>query len=85
MAGFGFDYGGTVTDCARGRLRMLGCVDREGVVQGRLMVLRLSPSVQARAQPEYRQVLGDRIFSSGHPAMQKLNPSVYQIIVFLSR
>jgi len=27
----------------------------------------------------YNQVIGDREFSSGHPAMQALNPFVYEI------
>ncbi|HSF16611.1 MAG TPA: hypothetical protein VLK65_13775 [Vicinamibacteria bacterium] len=85
LAGFAFDYGGTITDCGRGRLRMLGCSDRDGTIQGRLVVLRLNPSAESRARAEYRQVLGDRDFSSGHPAMQALNPRVYQMIVFVSR
>jgi hypothetical protein len=87
LAGFAFDYGGTIVDCGRGRLEMLGCVDRDDprrAIQGRLVVLRLSPDAEARTRPEYRQVLGDRIYSSGHPAMQVLNPSVYQMIVFFS-
>ena len=82
LAGFAFDYGGTITDCGAGRLSILGCVNRS---QARLVVLRLSPSGEARSRPDYRQVLGDRDFSSGHPAMQVLNPSVYQMIVSLSQ
>ena len=82
LAGFAFDYGGTITDCGTGRLIILGCVDRS---QPRLLLLRLSPSAEARSQPEYRQVVGDRDFSSGHPAMQSINPSVHQMIVSLSR
>jgi len=85
LAGFAFDYGGTITECGRGRLSMLGCVNRDETSRGRLLVLRLSPSAEARARPEYRQVIGDSDFSSGHPAMQALNPGVYQMIVFLSR
>lgn len=87
VAGFGFDYGGTITGCGRGRLAMLGCAGQDATQTGsksRLLVLRLSPANNARARAEYRQVLGDRDFSSGHPAMQALNPSVYQMIVFLS-
>lgn len=81
LAGFAFDYGGTITDCGHGRLTMLGC---DGVPSSaRRIVLRLSPSVEARSYPEYRQVIGDREFSSGHPAMQVLNPGVYQMIVLI--
>jgi hypothetical protein len=81
LVGFAFDYGGTITDCGRGRLAMLGCTDADDILQGRTIVLRLGPSAEARVLPEYRQVIGDRVFSSGHPAMQSLNPGVYQMIV----
>lgn len=81
LAGFAFDYGGTITGCGRGRLAMLGCGVAGEVSQERQIVLRLSPSTEARTRPEYRQVIGDRDFSSGHPAMQALNPRVYQMIV----
>jgi hypothetical protein len=46
--------------------------------------MRLRPDASAIGAPEYRQVVGDRVFSSGHPAMQALNPRVYQIIVSMS-
>ena len=82
LAGFGFDYGGTVVDCGRGQLMMVGCSgDAARAPTGRLLVMRLRPGASAIAAPEYRQVVGDRVFSSGHPAMQALNPRVYQIIV----
>jgi len=84
LLGFAFDYGGTITDCGRGRLLMLGCDSAGSTSQERQIVLRLSPSAEARALLEYRQVIGDREFSSAHPAMQALNPRVYQMIVFIS-
>jgi hypothetical protein len=84
LAGFGFDYAGTVVDCDRGRLTMLGCSgNSERALKGRLVVMRLRPGANATGAPEYRQVLGDHVFSSGHPAMQALNPRVYQMIVFM--
>jgi hypothetical protein len=85
LLGFGWDYSGTITGCGRGHLSMLGVVDRDGTLRGRLIVLRLGPSVEARALPQYLEVIGDKEFSSGHPAMQELNPSVGQIIVSLSQ
>jgi len=86
LVGFAFDYGGTIVDCGRGRLVALGCsvADERGASKGRLMVVRLNPGVDALGTSEYRQVLGEREFSSGHPAMQKLNPRVYQLIVFIA-
>ncbi|MEO1582814.1 MAG: hypothetical protein AAFR91_13360 [Pseudomonadota bacterium] len=77
LTGFDFDYAGTVVDCGRGRLSYLGC--RDSV---RTMIVRFSSELQP-APPEYRQVVGDRVFSSGHPAMQAVNPTVYQIIVLV--
>lgn len=84
LAGFAFDYAGTIVDCGRGLLTMLGCSgadDFKRAQQDRLVVIRLRPDVTATGTPEYRQVRGDRLFSSGHPAMQALNPRVYQMIV----
>lgn len=88
LAGFAFDYSGTIGDCGRGKLTMLGCIDRDNPqrgLQGRLIVVRLSPDLAARQRMEYRQVQGGKFFSSGHPAMQILNPRVYQLIVTLER
>jgi hypothetical protein len=75
LLGFAWDYAGTIVDCGRGRLTMLGCQ------QPRWLIVRLTPDRTAMDQPEYNQVLGDRVFSSGHPAMQSLNPRVYQMVV----
>lgn len=86
LTGFAFDYAGTIVDCGHGRLKMLGCSaadDIEQAPRSRLLTLRLAASDAATATREYRQVLGDRTFSSGHPAMQVLNPRVYQMIVLL--
>jgi hypothetical protein len=73
LAGFGFDYSGTITSWNQ------GAMEDELVRPGRV-ILRLLPknnSVHSKAETS---VLGDRYFSSGHPAMQELNPRVYQII-----
>lgn len=83
LVGFAFDYSGTITDCGRGRLTILGCADATGRIQDRKIGLRLKPSVEKQAQTEYQQLLGDSVFSSGHPSMQILNPTVYQMLVFL--
>jgi hypothetical protein len=84
LAGFAFDYVGTIVDCGRGRLAMLGCSgESASSPRRRLLVIRLRPGDDAARAPEYRQVMGDRVFSSGHPAMQALEPRVYQMIVSL--
>jgi hypothetical protein len=70
LAGFEWDYGGTVVGWNHGRLE-----EMDG------MLLRLYPDRTMFASPEYQMVVGDRDFSSGHPAMQKLNPRVYQMII----
>lgn len=87
LAGFAWDYGGTILDCGGGRLTRLGCLDpkdRTRRTHLRSIIVRLGPDLEVRTHPEYRQVLGDREFSSGHPAMQALNPRVYQMIILFS-
>jgi hypothetical protein len=73
LAGFAFDYSGTVISWSQGAL------EQELDGPGRV-ILRLEPSQDQSQQPDYRSVLGDGSFSSGHPAMQRLNPCVYQLI-----
>ena len=76
IAGFGWDYGGTVIDAADGKLTFLGA-------HGGLF-LRLNPSeasIEKLPKEEFDSVLGDGSFSSQHPAMQKLNPAVHEIVV----
>ena len=73
LAGFAFDYSGTITSWNQGAL------EQELDSRGRV-ILRLEPSQDQWQRPDYKSVLGDSSFSSGHPAMQRLNPSVYQLI-----
>ncbi len=75
LSGFGWDYSGTVTSWVGGRLESEpspGCTVR----------VRVNPvgvdGTNKRAA-FYEQVLGDRLFKSSHPAMQELNPIVYDI------
>jgi hypothetical protein len=74
LMGFAWDYGGTVVSWQGGWL------EKEAKGCGRFM-LRLTPESNAFKTQEWRQVVGDREFSSGHPAMQKLNPRVYDMLV----
>jgi len=74
LAGFGWDYSGTELSWSGGRLEAADsapCVVRA----------RLAPegAVEDQGWYRYRQVMGDREFSSGHPAMQYLNPRVYEV------
>lgn len=74
IAGFGWDWEGTIVGYPGGRL-----AERyEG--RGRL-ILRLRPKPDNPSSRVARQVLGDKFFSSGHPAMQALNPAVYQVVL----
>lgn len=72
LAGFAFDYSGTVTSWRQGVLA------QELDAPGRV-ILRLQPASK-NSNGIKNSVLGDRNFSSGHPAMQALNPKVYQVI-----
>jgi hypothetical protein len=79
LAGFAFDYSGTVLSWNGGALEGVFVSDGTKKVFVRLIYSEPAP-------PEHREVLGDRSFSSGHPAMQKINPHVYQMIfVFRAR
>jgi hypothetical protein len=71
MTGFGWDYAGTVIGWSGGRLDSLWS-DR--------VIVRLAPADDAPAELE-GQVLGDRDYPSEHPAMQSLNPTVYEILI----
>lgn len=74
LAGFGWDYGGTELSWAKGTFdtdQPSACRTRARFTTGEL---RTEP-----LQRWERQVLGDRDFSSGHPAMQALDPYVYEI------
>jgi hypothetical protein len=76
LAGFGFDGSGAVTSWDGGRLAALaGAACRLRVNVDSLGAARTAGSTW------YRQVLGDRVFSSGHPAMQALNPRVSKLLL----
>lgn len=75
MAGFAWDYSGTVTSWENGSL----ATDLDGE-HGRVFVrLDYGPGTSV-SQEEQNQVMGDGDFPSNHPVMQKLNPVAYQII-----
>lgn len=77
LLGFSWDYSGTVMSWAGGFL------EREGTPTCRTGA-RLRPSAEQR-DPIIRQVIGERRFSSGHPAMQQLNPRVYDLWLSFDR
>ena len=79
LFGFGWDHSGTVASWAGGRL--------EGAeTAGCRMRVTLLPPGGAEGWPAiWQQVVGDREFSSGHPAMQQLNPRVHQLLLGFSR
>jgi hypothetical protein len=75
LLGFGWDYSGAVSSWSDGELA--GCCEPQSGIYIRLIP---QPRDNERSSLQ-RQVLGDREYSSGHPAMQELNPRVYQIVV----
>jgi hypothetical protein len=78
LVGFAWDYGGTIVDCNGGSLKELG-THASGGLEGRTLVLRVSPDQRWRGSREYGSVTGDREFSSDHPAMKEMNPIVYSM------
>jgi hypothetical protein len=76
LAGFAFDQSGALASWNRGKLESLSSRScRFG-----MNIDSLKPLTPA-AQRLYRQVEGGGIFSSGHPAMQVLNPRVSRIVI----
>jgi hypothetical protein len=71
LAGFGWDFGGVILDWGNGALarELLG------------VKLYLDPGASQYGTPAYREVRGDREYRSSIPAMQTLDPQVYQIYV----
>jgi hypothetical protein len=54
-------------DASGCRVRLRLAVDSERTEDGR--------------SSHFQQLIGERPFSSGHPAMQALNPSVYELMI----
>jgi len=78
LAGFDFDYSGTVTSWRGGRLEKVSGPACE--IKVRLLpILPKSPSRQQLAAGEATE--GDRDFESSNPNMQLLNPRVYEVLL----
>jgi hypothetical protein len=75
LAGFAWDYGGTVVDWRGGALASIA-------TERCRLIVRLEPP---RSAPRHLvdQVIDDRDFPSDHPAMRALNPAAYQVILEL--
>jgi hypothetical protein len=73
LTGFGWDYGVAIVNWADGAL----AAQLAGVQ------LYLDPGAAQYPTPIYHDVLGDRDYSSSTPAMQALDPQVYQIVIDL--
>ncbi len=75
LAGFAFDDAATVTSWDGGRLRAYS------EARCHLWVhLDSLPPLNPTRLALFKQVTGDRIFSSAHPAMQGLNPRVGELL-----
>ena len=77
LAGFGWDYQGTVLSWEGGRLETSADVPCR-------MLVRLGPTRGAAGsdiERAYAQVRGDRSISSAHSAMRLLNPKIYELLI----
>lgn len=77
LFGMAFDYAGTVDTWEGGRLDSLW---RPPPGSRHLVWLRLRPDTAADATL-VAQVAGDRLFASSNPAMRRLDPKVYDLII----
>jgi hypothetical protein len=75
LAGFGWDGSGTVVSWEGGTLASEGT--------GCYFMLRFTPkeNLSGKTKP----VTGSSVYSSGHPVMQKVNPTVYQMMLSFNR
>lgn len=71
LAGFAWDYAGTITDFFGGELKD----------HSTYMTIRLSPEPRWQEDPSYPRVCGDRDFMSNLSIMRKFNPTVYLMIL----
>ncbi|MDD5542278.1 MAG: hypothetical protein PHX83_03820 [Acidobacteriia bacterium] len=83
LYGFGWDGSGLWGDCDKGRLKEMRCEDSHGRGQGGEMSISFSPDPKWQASRTYYRVSGERIFSSGHPSMQTMNPRIYELSIYL--
>jgi len=77
LLGFGYDSEGAVTSWAGGKL------ENESIPGCRFRIW-VSPQIGEEdhtAQPLANEVMGDREYSSRHPAMQRLDPRAYQMFL----
>lgn len=78
LAGFAWDYGGTVTSWEGGRLDE----PPDATCRPRATLSPDDPGDDVALWRAERQVLGSDIFSSGHPSMQLLNPKIHELFLF---
>ena len=78
LAGFNFDYSGTVTSWSGGRMEHIG--DPGCEIKPRLLP-RFSRPLNAAESAAAEATVGDRDFMSSDPNMQVLNPRVYEILL----
>jgi len=81
LLGFGSDVSGTVMSWSVGRL------ESQNTTECRVR-MRVGPDwdrMDANSTQLANQLKGEREFSSGHPAMQALNPAVYELMLQYAR
>lgn len=79
ITGFGWDYGGVVASWEQGRLAPVW-PNGERLVR---TWFRATLESETANHDDYAATSGDRVFSSEHPSLHKLNPSIYQLDVYL--
>ena len=74
LAGFNWDYSGTVMSWSGGLL--------DSAPHARCgLLVRLDPPGTPATAADEMQMSGDAIFESSNPAMQRLNPTIYEIML----
>jgi hypothetical protein len=85
LAGLGFDGAGAVLSWQGGKLQSVNGAECQLKIWLRPSESRPNNQARVARQRLANEVARDRNYSSGHPAMQALNPQVYQMMLLYGR
>ncbi len=79
MTGFGWDFAGTVIEWRKGKMQEIA-----GEYNDHFLIRLGEPEEMGITDEEYQTLLGDIPLKSSNALLQKMNPTVYEMIVVLN-
>lgn len=79
MTGFGWDFAGTVIEWRKGKMQEIA-----GEYNDHFLIRLGEPEDKGITDAEYQTLLGDIPLKSSNALLQKMNPTVYEMIVVLN-